>query len=136
MTKLIIDSSVFISALGIKDEYSSDSRKFFEKCYDSEIFVPALVIAEVLTVLTKQGMKNAASLLKYFSSLNLVPLDYGFLKYFVTHLPPSTTLKTSDLIVTLSASRHQAILITWDKKLLSENKKLLSITTPTEYLNW
>lgn len=132
--KLVIDSSVFASSLGVNDEYSSDSRKFFEKCIGKEIYVPALVVAETLTVLGKQGMKNAAKLLKYFSSLSLVPLDHDFLKYFVTHLPPSTTLKTSDLIVALSASRHHAILITWDKKLLSLGGKICQVITPSGFL--
>lgn len=130
--KFVIDSSVFVSSLGVNDEYTSDSRKFFEKCIGKEIYVPTLVVAETLTVLSKQGMKNAAKLLKYFSSLSLATLDHDFLKYFVTHLSPSTTLKTSDLIVALSASQHQAILITWDKKLLSLGGKLCQVKTPRE----
>lgn len=131
---IVVDSSVFISSLGINDEYSTKSRKFFEKCKGYEIYVSALVVAEVLTVLSKQGMKNAANLLRYFSSLNLVPLDYDFLKYFADHLPSPTTLKTSDLIVAVSAMINQSTLITWDKKLLSLNKKFLSVITPTECL--
>ena len=134
MTKLTIDSSVFISSLGVHDEYTSDSRKFFEKCNDYEILVPTLVVAEVMTVLSKQGLKNAANLLKYFSSLSLVSLDYGFLKYFASHLTPSPTLKSSDLIVALSASQSNAILITWDKKLLSTGRKLCQVKTPVAYL--
>lgn len=130
---IVIDSSVFISSLGINDKYSSYSKKFFEKCVDYEIFVPTLVVVEVLTVLSKQGMKNTVRLLKYFSSLNLVPLDYDFLKYFAEHLISPTTLKTSDLIVAATALQSNAVLITWDKKLLSLNKKFLTVITPAEY---
>lgn len=128
--KLIIDSSVFISSLGKEDIYSADSRSFFKKSTNDNIIIPSLVAAEVVTILRKQDAKNVNQILKNMVSLTFYPLNEIILKEIVD-LPKSTlNLKTSDLIVALTAKIEKGILVTWDKQLLKYGTEICSVKTP------
>lgn len=132
--RLVIDSSVFVSSLGIDDEFTKTSRLFFRKIINEQVFVPSLVVAETLTIVGKQKKKSVASLLRYFYSLILIPLNQEFLNYFAKHLPTTTSLKTNDFIIAITAKMHKALLITWDSKLLSSAGKICQVLTPGDYL--
>lgn len=130
---ICIDSSVFISSLGEKDIYSLPSRKFFQRLGNEEIILPVLVVAEVLNILGKQKAANLKEIYESLISFRLIDLNHKLLKELLKIISKNTSLKTSDLIVALTAKIEKAVLITWDKKLLSSASSICSVKTPNEY---
>jgi|SRR3989344_1741267 len=132
--KLVVDSSVFISALGIKDIYSRSSRKFFARISKHQIGLPALVVAEILVAMKKQKGKNLADIYENLTSFEIIILDREFLDRFTALIPDSLNLKTSDLIIAMATKLYKATLITWDKKLLSFAASICPVIKPGEFV--
>ncbi len=130
---ICIDSSVFISALGDKDIYSDISRKFFQKLENEEIIISALVVAEVINILRKQKTVNVEEVYNSLISFRLIDINQKLLKELLEVSTQSPSLKTSDLIVALTAKMEKAMLITWDKKLLSSASSICLVKTPNNY---
>ena len=135
---LLIDSSVFIASLIETDRCHSASRHFFgvlEKGEKQTVLVePSIVVLEIANVLTKSGhAREATSLQPYFTSTEIIPID----NEFITHAIPllsRVNLKTADVIIAISAHLWDATLVSWDKKLLQEAKRITRAFTPEEYL--
>ncbi len=133
---LVVDASVYISALGIEDEHTLDSHRLFriaEKQQES-FFIPTLVIAETITVLRKQDHPDITGVCSQLLRMSVIPLDVAYIKQFTVFLlDRSVKLKTSDLIIAATATFHHATLITWDKRLLAVNTLFCSSLTPAQY---
>ena len=135
---LLIDSSVFIASLIETDRCHSASRHFFgvlERGEKQTVLVePSTIILEIANVLTRSGrVREASLLLNYFTSVEIVPVD----NEFITHAIPllrRVNLKTADAIIAISAHLWDATLVSWDKKLLQEAKRITRAFTPEEYL--
>lgn len=132
--KLVVDSSVFISALGIRDIYSVSSRNFFGKISTHQIYLPALVVAEILVAIKKQKGKNLVGIYEQLASFEIINLDREYLDRFAGLIPASPSLKTSDLIIAIASKLYKATLITWDKKLLSFADSICPILRPDEFV--
>lgn len=133
MKKIVIDSCVFISHFG-KDEFTIESKTFFQKISqtDTQIILPALVASEVLLVLRQNGAKNLDKIIQIFFQMKLSVVDKKTIEALIVHLKTNIpTLKTSDLIITLSAKINNAVLITWDKQLLKNN--ICQTVSPRNY---
>lgn len=130
---IVIDSSVFLSALGTEDQFSLNSKKFFQVVPpETTITLPALVIAEIIVNLKKIS-PLPPEFLKYFEGMKIINLDFEFLKKLAETKGPDI-LKTSDFIIALTAKLHQAVLITWDKKHLSSDSDICESITPSEFV--
>ena len=135
MDKIVIDSTVFVSALGKPDDFSANSKQFLATLlkHDSiQLIIPTVVIAETLNTLQKQD-KPIKNLLTYFSGFELVALDSEFINYFAKNLKKSP-LKTSDAIIAVTAKLNNSLLISWDKQLISPKNVLCKTLTPKEFL--
>lgn len=135
---LVVDASVYISALGIEDEYTPDSHLFFRTAQKRQeiFFLPTLVIVETLTILRKQNHPDITSVSNTLMDMRIIPLDIAYIKQFTTFLLHQLVkLKTSDLIITVTATVYKATLITWDKRLLAANDILCPVMTPADYLS-
>lgn len=133
MTKVVVDSSVHVSFYG-HDANSSKTRQFFDDHTNKLYFVtPTLVAAETITILAKVSGLDLLLVSQVLASTEVVPLDSQFLTYLELYLTksPSLKLKTSDLIITLTAKLHHATLVTWDKQLLSQN--ICPVKTPENF---
>lgn len=130
---LCIDSSVFISSLGDEDVYSDLSRKFFQKLTSEQIIIPTLVVVEVINILYKQRVGNLKKVYDSLLSFRLVNFDNIFLKYLWDNYPKNADLKGSDLVIAITARMEKAILITWDRKLLSLASSIYPVVTPRDY---
>ena len=133
MTKVVIDSSVYISYYG-SDIHSPLAKKFF-KSNSQLIYVvtPTLVIAETLTILAKQNFPHLETITQTLLRTEVINLDAQFLKSLTSHLSSSRgqSLRASDLIIALTAKSTNATLITWDKQLLSQT--LCPVSTPEKF---
>lgn len=126
--KLVIDSSVFISSLGVDDVYTKESRAFFKRIsLGFEIYLPSVVLAEVLVILRKQGIKSV-ELFDHLSVFNSIPLDKAFLASATKFLRGKILLKTADFVIASAAKLVGATLVTWDKELLDGRKNNICLT--------
>lgn len=132
--KIVIDSSVFISASGNPDIFTKESKKFFRKTSIQSIHVviPSIVVAETLVKIYRHK-KHIKRMREKLLEMEVIPLDSHFLEKF-SYLIKKANLKTSDLIIAVCAKLEGATLITWDQRHLSKDNYLCPTLTPTQYL--
>lgn len=131
LTRLVIDFSVFISNLTETEEHTVQSRRFFAGLQLVELMIPALVIVEVTVNLKKHGWSDVTQIKKIFSNFIVLGMDEKTV-YELLALWEKNTLKSSDFIVAATAKIHDAILVTWDKKLLENT--ICQVMTPADFL--
>ena len=132
--KIVIDSSVFISALGNPDIFTKESKSFFIQIAKQNIpvILPTIVVAETLVKIYRYK-RRIKKISESFFDMELVSLDLDFLKQ-LSSLIKEPKLKTSDLIIAVCAKLASAVLISWDKRHLSKENYLCETLTPKEYL--
>ncbi len=135
MTKITIDSSVFLSALIDGDRFHDESRVFFDNIKDqnSVIVEPITVLLEVVNILIKNGVRDAGLVLERLLEFQILDLDASMFSdsQFVFQ---KCRLKTADALVVWCASVSESILVSWDRQLLREAKKLAIAENPSEYI--
>ena len=122
--------------MGTNDEFTPTSQLFFKILFENKekVVIPTLVIAETLTVLKQQQHLNLQIIFKNFQDFDAIPLDMGLLEKLRGILLKSTvTLKASDLVIALTAKVADAVLISWDKRMLTETS-ICPILTPKQYI--
>lgn len=129
-----IDASVLISSIGIKDVFTPDSRKLFTQLTSKQRVVISIVAAaETMVVLSRQKATSGAKTLDYLKQFQIVPLDMSSLKEFSKFF--DRNLKTSDFLIATTAALHRAILVTWDKQLLSPANRICKTITPAQFIS-
>lgn len=143
MKHIVVDSSVFLSALIPEDVFHTQSVRFFSHLEENKIpiLIPILVLMEVMQVGYKK-MKDPQLLHSWmltFTRLNdakglrMIPLEAMFFSNFLKfHV--SFPLKTSDAIVSVTAAMENLPLISWDKQLVKASRHLVEAHTPSEFL--
>lgn len=132
---LVVDSSVFISGLGQKDVYSNESSVFFAKAQrtGATIAIPTLAICETLLILSKQHHPKLFHIYQRLLGFYLISLDDTLIESFVNTLPAITTpLKSSDMVITVTAKIFRATLVTWDRQLLKQS--IVAALTPVQWV--
>lgn len=139
MEKILIDSSVYLSALLDGETHQSSSQHFFQKLQQSDIqlIMPILILMELCTVAQRHqanGVRNEILRLLGEHAFELVALDEIF--FYESFLPYHSKfhLKTADAIIAATALSQRAILVTWDKALLKAVVKPSVALTPTDYI--
>lgn len=138
---LVIDSSVFISALTPAEEHAGTSQAFFRALRGGAyagVVVPTTVVLEVGNILMQKGRlaRSApmlASVQAHFEEFEIVPVDDEFVSAALL-LFPRLALRTADAIVAVTASLYDAALVSWDARLLRGARVLVSALTPAEFL--
>lgn len=123
MKNIVIDSCVYISHFG-KDKFTPQSKSFFQRISrtNTQIILPAIVAAETLVVLSQNGAANLERITQIFSQMKFSPINKETINDLASLLKGNKTLlKTSDLIIALTAKLNEASLITYDKQLLKNN---------------
>jgi len=128
----LIDSSIYISALNSDDVLQPTSQTALSIIQKSRIIVPALIISEIITVLNKTNPKATKPAVHSLLNNVVVALDVKFIHQFLRRIPPVNHLKTSDLVIAITALIYKATLITWDKQLINNTKSLCVAITPTQ----
>ena len=130
---LVLDSSVVISCFGQGDEYSEMSRRFFKEVASKlEALLPTIVFVEVAVNLYLQKVPNVRRALGVISGFKQIALDSTFAWNCAKFAPSNRILRTSDFIIAVSARVNEAVLITWDKRLLDNG--VCEAVTPSEFL--
>lgn len=144
MNSFVIDSSVYIARFNKKDVFHSVTKRFFlqlEKVLsEAHFFMPSLVLFEVANYFCREGNLNMKKTYERFERAVLKDLqftidilDFEFLFAFRRFIP-KVRLKTSDAAIACSAAIHNAVLVSWDKRLLKNAKPHVAIMTPREFL--
>ncbi len=133
---IVIDSSILVSSFGL-DKFTPQANIFIEKLIkntDYIIIIPTLVIAETITVVSRIVPKpDLLEIQRYLNLFQTVGLDTNFIDEMTDFFSSnSSLLKTSDLVIALTAKLHSATLITWDAQLLSQN--ICRVTSPENFL--
>ena len=128
---LLLDSSVYISSLNTKDIFHKQTKKFALQLKNEkiEIVVPVLVVLEVANIL----QQPAEDVFYIFEDGLLINLDLSLIKEIIP-LFKKVKIKISDAVIAATAKIYEAGIISWDKKLVKESKKLVNAYTPEEYL--
>jgi predicted nucleic acid-binding protein len=137
---ILIDSSVYLSSLIKEEKHHLSSVNFFAALKNKggfEIIIPQIILYEVLNkVVQLSPGVNLSSIYKSFTKgkeMNLFYFDSEFNEFYFDNLN-NFILKTSDLLIALTALYHQCPLISWDQKLLKKSAKQLDVYTPQQYL--
>lgn len=134
LTPISIDASVFISAIGVKDIFSPDSRSFFTCLSPRQpVILPILVVAETVVTLSRQKADSGNKAFTYLERFDIVHLDMPYLKKIISS-SSGKKLKTSDFIIAATAKLYKATLITWDKQLLSSANTICKAITPKQFV--
>ena len=96
-----------------------------------EVIMPSLVAAEIVSVLAKQKTGNLSAVTQYLFDFGIVSLDESILREMLKiSLKSVLALKTSDLVIAVTARITDATLITWDKKLLKYAPEICRVQSP------
>ncbi len=128
MKTIILDSSIYISSLNSTDVLNKKTKEFLsslEKESNIKIVVPVIIILEVANILQKSPQEISA----IFIGGDVVELNFDIVKKLIP-IFRLIKLKTSDAVIIGCAKIFQAELISWDKKLVKEAKKLVKAYTP------
>lgn len=131
MKSVILDASVYISSANSQDIFHKRTRSFIitlEKNYpDTEIIAPIPIILEVANIL-KIPIQETMTI---FDGAQIVELTADLMEKIIP-IFKLVRLKTADAVIVACAKIFSAELISWDKKLLKEAKKLVKAYTPKE----
>ena len=134
MSKVLIDSSVFVSYFG-SDSNTSKSHLLWQHIASQHIKVvnSALVIAETLNILSQHKIPNLPMIYNTLKQIETTSIDNDFIELFVDYVSKfPCSLKSSDLVIAFTAKLHSASLITWDKRLL--DNQICPTLTPSQYI--
>ena len=133
MTNIVIDSCVYVSHFG-KDKLTHKSKAFFKRISQigTQIILPAIVEAEILVVLRQNGATHLDKISQLLSQMEFSPLNKKLIEELTSFLESNQSpLKTSDLVIALTAKLNDATLITWDKQL--QNNNICETASPENY---
>lgn len=137
--RLLIDASVYLSALLEMESNSEVSRKFFERLRIDTLHIappimPTIVVLEIANVLIRHSRPHDLhASFQALSAAFLVSIDREFILQSLPFLR-QVRLKTADAVLAACAAIHGATLITWDAQLLREARKVTSAATPKDIL--
>lgn len=135
LPSISIDSCVFVSALGKPDAYTNSSKKFFSTLPSNyPVLISIMATAEIIVVLNRQNPQSTQKTLDHLVQFPTVTLDENLLKQSAKYLRHSS-LKTSDFLIAATSALHHAILVTWDKLLLSSANKICKTITPAQFIS-
>lgn len=130
--KIVIDSSVLISALDKNDPYLKPSSEFLNVIHKEDVILPIIVVAETMIILLRQGYGTIPELLDNLFKFKIISLDKNELNKIIANCSSTTNLKTADFIITMTAKLNKAILVTWDRQLLKNS--ICKTLTPQEFI--
>ena len=138
MNRVIVDSSVFLSALIEQEPRRLETLLFFKKLgiAKKSVFVPSLVVTEVINKLQRiEGEKKVEAVYQFLMSFTVIDLDKTFLQQALPYWS-RCRLKTSDAVIALTGAIYQAVLVSWDEKLLAEAGKITKAVTPADFMRF
>ena len=136
MQRLLVDSSVYISAFNPNDAFAHQSVDFFRALDPQHVdfLLPRLVMIEVFNILHRHGVRDFRSLERLFTPIEPVDLD-GEVQAVAFRILPDVRLKSADLVIVATAKLYEAELITWDRQLIRQATRVVEARTPSERIN-
>lgn len=135
---IVLDSSVLVSFLNEDDIFYVATSKFIKQLLRNKeiiIIIPIIILLEVANVLGRKKRDFKESyILSIFQRYEILDINLNFARNLMP-LFRQIYLKTSDAIILGTAIMNNAILITWDQKLIKEAKRLINAQTPKTFLS-
>lgn len=140
--KLVIDSSVFLSALNPSESGSRTSRQLFALLKQSRkvelTILPMIVPIEVANILLQTGelflhFEGFEAFYKHFKQYVLLDINLPFMRKLLPQLN-YFKLRTNDAIVSATALLYDASIISWDKQLVRAASPFMPAFTPDEFI--
>lgn len=129
MKAILLDSSIYISNLNSSDRFHQKTKDFIQKLEkqseDREIIVPVLIILEVANILKK----SPEEIMNFFARSKIIEFDIDLIQKLIP-IFKAINLKASDATIAGIAKIYNAELVSWDKKMIKEAKKLVKAFTP------
>ena len=138
--RIIIDANVYVSGWIENETHSAVTNNFFEYLQSSPhiVLLSRMSACEVMNVLMRAGSaeKKVFSFIQelFYSASSILQLSSDFEQIFFSFYG-ALKLKTLDVMILLTAWSEAEVLITWDKILLREGKRIMTIMTPDEFLS-
>lgn len=132
--RYLVDSSLYVSSLDEMDSNYSLSSAVVSLVQQHVIITPTLVVAEVINVIAKIHPSIVKTVYRNLLQNEIVNLDDSFLKSYVRRFPLPIAIKTSDLIIAITAATTKSTLLTWDKQLLTFAGSICSVVNPRTLL--
>ncbi len=132
--RYLIDSSIYVSSLDEVDPKYSQSSAVVGFVQQHVVITPTLVVAEVINVIAKIHPSITKTVYRNLLQNEIVNLDDSFLKSYVRRFPLPIALKTSDLIIAITAATTKSTLLTWDKRLLTIAGSICTVVNPSTLL--
>lgn len=133
--KYLLDTSVYVAMAVEEDIYHDPSVKFARSIVNAPLLTPTIVIAEVLTIVSKLKPSELTSAYRNLLKNEIVQLDLKFLQSFFKRVTVVDHLKASDLVIVVTASIHKTTLVTWDKGMLTYAGALCDVASPKTLLS-
>lgn len=135
--KFLLDSSVFIAFFKEEDLFHKETFKLIEILSEEDdvvIVVPVIIFLETVNILNKitSGFKSR-QIFEIFKRYETIDLTLESSKSIIRFFK-DLNLKTSDATIVATSKITFSTLITWDKKLQKEARKIVETLTPKEFL--
>ena len=132
--RYLVDSSLYVSSLDEMDSNYTQSSAVVSLVQQHIIITPTLVVAEVINVIARIHPRITQTVYRNLLQNEIVNLDDFFLKSYVRRFPLPIALKTSDLVIAVTAATTKSTLLTWDKQLLSSAGSICTVVSPSTLL--
>jgi predicted nucleic acid-binding protein len=133
---MVVDASVWVSALVAHDAHHKASRRWLKRhaSRGQSLVVPALALAEVAGAVSRRTAdpilgKRALEAMLGLPGLRIVPLDPD-LGREAGRLAADHRLRGADAVYVASASRQNMPLVTWDDELRVSVGRLVTVLHP------
>lgn len=133
---MVIDASVWVSALVAQDAHHATSRRLLKRRSDrgQPVVVPTLALAEVAGAVSRRtgaidlGQQSAEAILRV-PGLRLVSLDTE-LGREAARIAAQEQLRGADAVYVATAHRFNLPLLTWDDELQAKARRLVRVVRP------
>lgn len=132
--KCVIDASVFVASARSDEPNYQMSREFLRKAQIYEIYCPTLVLAECAAAISRQTdnpslAEELVGIIEDLPAINLIPLDL-LLARKASKMAIKYRLRGADSVYVAVASSFDAVLVTWDKEMLTRGSVAVGTSTP------
>lgn len=134
---IVVDASVWVSALGLRDVHYRVSRDWLAHYLSGGglVLAPVILLAEVGGAIARlrnnpRRGKLAISRLRELASLRLVPHDLAFAET-AARMAADLRLRGTDAMYVTVSLALDIPLVTWDREQLQRASAVVAVQTPT-----
>jgi len=135
MKNVLIDTSVYLAFFSKDNRYSLSSHAFFESLLKErmQIILPVIVLTEVIDRLRRVEKKDLEEITRQLILLRVVEMDEYWLADFFFKSMSTEPLSIRSQVILATAQMNEAVVVSWNQKLLDLSREKYHIYSPSEY---